>query len=120
MICYGKTWLGKVKNQERRNLVSRKKKLPVVRRVKLETFIRRLGDQIFTVDFTKQNGEARTMNCRRKVRSHVKVGPKKYRKPIGVHTPSILVFDMQKQEYRHLNLETATSIRAAGQTFKVV
>ena len=97
----------------------RKKKLPVVKRVKLETFINRLGDKIFTVDFTKQDGTERTMNARRKVRSHVKIGPKKYRKPIGVHTPSILVFDMQKRKYRHLNLETATSIRAAGETFKI-
>jgi hypothetical protein len=97
----------------------RKKKLPVVKRVKLETFIRRLGDQIFTVDFTKQDGTKRTMNARRKVRSHVKPGPKKRRAPIGVHTPSILVFDMQKLKYRHLNLETTTSIRAGGKTYKV-
>ena len=102
----------------------RKKKLPVVRKVKLETFIRRLGDQIFTVDFTKQNGEERTMNARRRVKSKIKAikakTTKKPRARIGVHTPSILVFDMQKRQYRHINLETVTSIRAAGQTFKVV
>jgi hypothetical protein len=102
----------------------RKKKLPIVRRVKLETFIGRLGDQIFTVDFTKLNGDERTMNARRKVRSKTKAFKskitKKPRARIGVHTPSILVFDMQKQAYRHINLETVTSIRAAGKTFKVV
>jgi len=101
----------------------RKKKLPVVRRVKLETFIRRLGDQIFTVDFTKQNGDERTMNCRRKVRSKIikaqKGQPKKRLTPNGVHTPSIKIYDMQKQAYRQINLETVTSIRAAGKTFKV-
>lgn len=102
----------------------RKKKLPVVRRVKLETFIRRLGDQIFTVDFTKQDGIARTMNARRKVTGPMKnkiafLKTKKPRAPIGVHTPSIKVFDMQKLAYRHINLETVTSIRANGMTFKV-
>lgn len=97
----------------------RKKKLPVVRRVKLETFIRRLDDQIFTVDFTKANGEKRTMNCRRKVKPTLKVNRKKKMAPNGVHTPSIKVFDMQKLVYRQINLETVTSIRAAGKTFKV-
>lgn len=99
----------------------RKKKLPVVRRVKLETFIRRLDDKIFTVDFTKQNGEKRTMNCRRKVRTKVSANPSRKRlTPNGVHTPSIKVYDMQKHAYRQINLETVTSIRAVGQTFKVV
>jgi len=101
----------------------RKKKLPVVRRVKLETFIRRLDDQIFTVDFTKQNGESRTMNCRRKVKpasAKTKVRVRKRLTPNGVHTPSIKVYDMQKRAYRQINLETVTAIRAAGKTFKVV
>ncbi len=100
----------------------RKKKLPVVRRVKLETFIRRLGDQIFTVDFTKQDGSARTMNCRRKVKPAPKAGgaARKRLTPNGVHTPSIKVYDMQKHAYRQINLETVTSIRAAGKTFNVV
>ena len=101
----------------------RKKKLPVVRRVKLETFIHRLGDQIFTVDFTKLNGDERTMNARRRVKSKTPKAiskiTKKPRARIGVHTPSILVFDMQKQAYRHINLETVTGIRANGMTFKV-
>ena len=100
----------------------RKKKLPVVRRVKLETFIRRLEDQIFTVDFTKQDGTKRTMNCRRKVKpaSAISGRPKKKLTPNGVHTPSIKVYDMQKQAYRQINLETVTSIRAAGKKFNVV
>ena len=99
----------------------RKKKLPVVRRVKLETFIRRLEDQIFTVDFTKQDGKKRTMNCRRKVKpATAKVSTRKRLTPNGVHTPSIKVYDMQKQAYRQINLETVTSIRAAGKTFNVI
>jgi hypothetical protein len=112
------------KKKKEKKVMARKKKLPVVRKVKLETFIKRLGDQIFTVDFTKQNGDERTMNCRRKVRSktkQVKAGVvKKRRASYGVHTPSILIYDMQKQAYRNINLETVTSIRAAGKTFRVV
>jgi len=103
--------------------MARKKKLPVVRKVKLESFIRYLGDQIFTVDFTKQNGETRTMNCRRKVKPNPDrqlVSGRKRPAPNGVHTPSIKVYDMQKRAYRQINLETVTSIRAAGKTFDVV
>lgn len=99
----------------------RKTVMPVIRRVRLETFIRRLGDQIFTVDFTKQNGEYRTMNCRLKVKpKSPKTTTRKSPTPNGVHTPSIKVYDMQKQAYRQINLETVTSIRAAGQTFQVI
>ena len=36
--------------------MARKKKLPVVRKVKLQSFIYYLGDQIFSVNFTKRNG----------------------------------------------------------------
>ena len=109
------------KEKKEKKQMQRKKKLPVVKKVKLATFIQRLNDQIFTVDFTKQNGEKRTMNARRNVRS--KVSPKCVNKirraPVGVHSPAILVYDMQKQKYRHINLETVTSIRAAGKTFRV-
>lgn len=98
----------------------RTKKQPIVRRVKLESFIRYLGDQIFTVDFTKQDGTKRTMNARRKVIAGVKPEPKKRVAPNGVHTPSIKVFDMQKRAYRQINLETVTGIRAAGKSYKVI
>lgn len=100
--------------------MARKKKLPVVRKVKLQSFIYYLGDQIFSVDFTKRNGDKRTMNCRRKVKpASAKVAGRKRLAPNGVHTPSIKVYDMQKRAYRQINLETVTSIRAAGKTFEV-
>ena len=106
----------------------RKKKDPIVRKVKLATFIGRLGDQIFTVDFTKQDGKPRTMNARLKVRTKTtpavrfnKDGSiRKAPAANGVHTPSIKVYDMQKLAYRQINLETVTGIRANGKTYKVI
>jgi len=95
------------------------RKLPIVRRVKLEGFIRRLDGKIFTVEFTKQDKTKRVMNARMSVTKFIKDAPKRRVTPNGVHTSSIKVYDMQKAAYRQINLETVTKISAVGKTFKV-
>ena len=93
----------------------RKKKLPNIKRVRLEGFIRRLDGKIFTVDFIKKDKTKRTMNARLSVKKFVKgTGHAN-----GLHTSCIKVFDMQKHAYRQINLETVTSIKALGKKFKV-
>jgi hypothetical protein len=95
-------------------------KLPIVRRVKLENFIKRLDGKIFTVEFTKQDGTKRVMNARTRVTQYIKKAPKRKVTPNGVHTSSIKVYDMQKRAYRQINLETVTKITAVGKTFMVI
>lgn len=96
--------------------MKRKKKVQVIKRVRLEGFIRRLEGKIFTVEFTKKDKTKRVMNARLSVKKYVKgTGVSN-----GLSTSCVKVFDMQKQAYRQINLETVTSIHAIGKKFKVM
>jgi hypothetical protein len=72
---------------------------------------------IFTVFFTKVNGEERMMNCRRGVKSHLTPNPTR-QKP-AMDDKYITVFDMQKKAYRHVNKDTTTKIHAARTEYVV-
>jgi len=70
-----------------------------------------VGDKIFTAKFIKKNGEERVMNCRLGVTKHLKGG-------VMTHDPSALnhlvVFDMQKKEYRTINVDTLVELKFEG------
>lgn len=73
---------------------------------------------IFSVTFVKRtNGEVRTLTGRKGVTKHLKGGSLAF-------DPSskglIVIFDVQKNEYRMVNLETVISIRMDGQDYQVV
>ena len=73
--------------------------------------------KIFTVIFKKRtNGEIRTINCRFDVKSHLRGGELKYSPK---EKNLMIVFDMQKQDYRSINLDSIIEIKVDGQTFKV-
>jgi len=82
----------------------------------LRTIIKELaGERIFSVDFIKKNGEARTMVCRLGVKSHLRGGELPF---CPVEKGTLPVFDMQKQAYRMINLDTVTELRANGQVYR--
>lgn len=71
------------------------------------------GSKIFCVTFTKKDGTIRRMLARRQVKKGVK--------GVGMaYNPSdydlITVFDMEKNQFRTVNLNTIISIKAAGET----
>ena len=66
--------------------------------------------RIFTAVFIKKNGEKRTINCRTGVRKFTKGGVS-----TSGHIPElVVVFDIQKQQYRNINLESIIEIRFGG------
>jgi len=75
------------------------------------------GNQIFGVTFVKKNGEVRKMNCRRQVKAFLKGGELKY--DANAHN-LITVFDLQKEDYRAINVEGLTELRAGGKIYQVV
>jgi hypothetical protein len=95
--------------------MARKVKPQVIKRVRLEGFIRKLGGKIFTVEFIKKDKSKRKMNARISVTKYVKGTGK----PNGLSTSCIKVFDMQKHAYRQVNLETVSSIASGGIKYKV-
>lgn len=69
----------------------------------------------FTVEFTKKNGEARTMNCRIGVTKHLRGG-----ESTTAHKPNLItVYDMKTGGYRCINLDTLNSFKFAGKTHKI-
>ena len=95
--------------------MARKVKTPIIKRVRLEGYIQKLGGKIFTVEFIKKDKTKRKMNARLSVTKYVKGTGR----PNGTSTSCIKVFDMQKHAYRQINLETVTSIASGGMKYKV-
>lgn len=77
----------------------------------------RTNGKIFTVVFIKRtNGETRVMNCRLGVVRHLRGGKKRY-KPADYNL--LTVFDMQKQGYRSINLDSLLELRFQGNVLEV-
>lgn len=75
-----------------------------------------LGSKIFSVVFTKKDGSLREMVCRLGVTKHLKGGVKKYDSDALNY---LTVFDMQKQEYRTINVNTLKQIKFEGVTYDI-
>lgn len=63
--------------------------------------------RIFTVTFTKKNGETRVMNARLGVKRYLKGGELPY-DPISKNL--LPVYDVQKNGYRMINFDTVSKI----------
>jgi len=83
---------------------------------KLKTVYNLIKDnKIFTAVFTKKNGDKRIMNARIGVKSKLRGGKLAFDpKSKGL----ITVYDMHKQDYRMLNIETLTELRVGGTVIK--
>jgi len=69
--------------------------------------------KFFSVKFTKKDGTLRKMVCRTGVKSYLKGGVN-----TTGHIPNLLtVFDVQKQEYRNINMATLQSARVEGKEY---
>ena len=66
-------------------------------------------NKIFTATFIKKDGSTRVMNCQLGVKKHLKGGEQKFN-PIEKNL--LTVFDMQKKEYRMINISTLITLKA--------
>ncbi len=85
------------------------------RRNILELLIKNKGS-IFSVVFLKKDGTLRKMLCRFGVKKHLKGGKLKFN---PIERSLLVVFDMQKEGYRMINLETLMSINMKGVEYNV-
>lgn len=72
--------------------------------------------KVFSCDFIKKDGTKRKMTARLGVQKNLKGG----KNGAGDHNSLVTVYDMVKEAYRMINLETLISIRANGISYKVV
>ena len=71
---------------------------------------------IFSVVFLKKDGTLRKMLCRFGVKKHLKGGKLKFS---PIERSVLVVFDMQKEAYRMINLETISNINMKGEDYYV-
>ena len=75
-----------------------------------------VGNKIFTVIFTKKDGTLREMNCRLGVKKHLRGGVLAYDAKELNYLP---VYDLQKEGYRMINVNTIKEIRFEGKVVTV-
>ena len=73
-------------------------------------------DTIFSAVFLKKSGEIRRMTCRLGVKKHLKGGKLSFN---PLERNLLVVFDMQKEGYRMINLDTLMSINMKGVEYNV-
>tara|TARA_R110000824_G_scaffold341778_1_gene528209 strand:+ start:626 stop:904 length:279 start_codon:yes stop_codon:yes gene_type:complete len=71
---------------------------------------------IFSVVFLKKDGTIRKMLCRFGVKKHLRGGKLSFN---PLERALLVVFDMQKEAYRMINLETLMSINMKGVEYNV-
>ena len=71
---------------------------------------------VFSVVFLKKDGTIRHMTCRFGVKKHLKGGKLKFN---PLERSLLVVFDMQKESYRMINLETISNINMKGVDYYV-
>ena len=71
---------------------------------------------IFTAIYIKKNGERRSMNCRKGVKKGITGAGHSY-DPRAYNL--ICVYDMQKQDYRMININTLETLKLHGFEYKI-
>lgn len=75
-----------------------------------------VGSKIFSVVFQKKDGTLREMVCRLGVTKHLKGGDMSYNPEEKNY---LVVFDMQKEEYRTINVNTLKKIKFEGVSYDI-
>lgn len=72
--------------------------------------------KIFSAAFVKKDGTTRHMTCRLNVKKHLKGGELKFN---PIERGMIPVYDMQKEQYRMINIKTLKALQINKQVYTV-
>lgn len=81
---------------------------------KAKEMLKEMGNDIFSVEFIKKNGELRKMLCRLHVKKHLKGGKMSYN---PLDKGLLPVYDLQKEAYRMINMNTLKKIKHKDEYF---
>lgn len=90
--------------------------IATISRDEAKQLIKNTKGKIFTVSFIKKDGTKRIMNARLGVKAYLKGGELPYNPEAKGLIP---VFDMQKREYRMINLKSLLGIKIGKEIYKV-
>ena len=79
-----------------------------MRESKLKSIV---GDKIFYCEFIKNDGSLRKMKCRLGVKKYLNGGQLKYN---TAEQNNLIVFDMEKRDYRTIKCDNIVKIKARG------
>ena len=91
-------------------------KMKEIKRDDLFNLICKNKNNLFSVVFLKKDGSIRKMLCRFGVKKHLKGGKLAFD---PIKRGLLVVFDMQKEAYRMINLKTITNINMRGVEYNV-
>ena len=91
--------------------------MKTIERKKILNLLTDNKNSIFSVVFLKKNGELRYMTCRFGVKKHLKGGKLAFN---PLERNLLVVFDMQKEAYRMINLETLMTINMKGTEYGII
>jgi hypothetical protein len=92
--------------------------MKLLKRIEILEKINLLSGRFFTVEFTKQNGQNRVMNCRTGVTKHLSKNGKKIKLTPPSENGILRVYDLQSKGYRSINLDTIKKINYNKITLK--
>lgn len=91
--------------------------MKTISKIKARNLIYKTNGSFFSVRFVKKDGSLRDMVCRTGVTKHLKGGELAF----DPHERGlIVVFEMDQEGYRMINVKTLRQLRIDGQAYKVV
>jgi len=85
----------------------------------IQDVITNTNGKIFSARFIKKDGQERDILCRLGVKSYIK-GTGKPSFALNKDNPYQLVFDLQKKQYRVINMDTLIQVKFNKKTYKAV
>lgn len=87
-----------------------------LKRDALRGMIQKTEGKMFSVEFLKADKSLRKMNCRLKVKKHLKGG-----ESTTSHCDNLItVYDVVNKGYRSINLDTLQVFKFQGKTFNII
>jgi hypothetical protein len=80
--------------------------------------IKFLNGQFFTVEFIKKDGTLRKMNCRTGVKKYLSKNGKTIKITRPIDNGILRVYDIKKEAYRSINLDTVKKINFNKVSYK--
>lgn len=80
--------------------------------------IENLNGKFFTVEFVKKDGTLRKMNCRTGVKKYLSNNGKTIKITRPIDNGILRVFDVKKDAYRSINLDTVKKINLNKASYK--
>ena len=80
--------------------------------------IKFLNGQFFTVEFIKKDGTLRKMNCRTGVKKYLSNNGKSIKITRPIDNGILRVYDVKKEAYRSINLDTVKKINFNKVSYK--